>query len=103
MKEEEEDKGFLNGNRTVKNNSNPSIYKGLRKKVNEKRKKNRKRKTYGSRTPPCSKTFQFMEICPQTCINTGFLNTVPTFVHNHFTLKECMQIQKLQEDLIKKG
>ena len=32
MKKEEEDKGFLKGSRTMKNGSNPSIYKGLRRK-----------------------------------------------------------------------
>ena len=39
MKKEEEDNGFLNGSRTVKNGSNSSIYKGLKRKVNEKSKK----------------------------------------------------------------
>ena len=94
MKKEEEDKGFLKGSRTVKNGSNPSIYKAWRRKENEKRKK---KKTYGSRTQPCSKTSQFMELCPQTCINTGFLNTVPTFVHNHFTFLFALEEESINE------
>lgn len=36
MKKEEEDKGFLNGSRTIRNGSNSSIYKGLKR--NKKRK-----------------------------------------------------------------
>ncbi len=62
---------------------NPVFTRLEEKKKTKKRIK--KRKTYGSRIPPCSKTSQFMELCPQASINTGFLNPVPTFVHNHFT------------------
>lgn len=40
MKKEEEDNGFLRAaGLTIKNGSNPSIYKGLRKKVNKKERK----------------------------------------------------------------
>ncbi len=31
-----------------------------------------------------SETIQFTIPCLQTSINTGFLNIVPTFIHNHF-------------------
>ena len=36
MKKEEEDNGFLKGSRTVKNASNSSIYKALRRNENKK-------------------------------------------------------------------
>ena len=39
MKKEEEDKRFFKGSRSVKDGSNSSIYKGLKRKVNEKSKK----------------------------------------------------------------
>ena len=42
-----------------------------------------KRRGLMAAASPCSKTFQYMEPCPQTSINTGFLYTIPTFVHNH--------------------
>ncbi|RKI37133.1 hypothetical protein D7V86_23895 [bacterium D16-51] len=38
MKKEEEDIGFLKGSRTIKDGSNPSIYKGLRRKRKQKNK-----------------------------------------------------------------
>ena len=69
---------------------------GLKKKIKRKKKQKRKR-TDGSRTPPCSKTFQFMELCPQTSINTGFLNTVPAFVHNHFTFLFALEEGSINE------
>jgi len=42
MKKEE----GLKGNRTVKNGSKPSIYKGFQRKENEKRKKKRRMEVY---------------------------------------------------------
>ena len=57
----------------------------------------KKKKTYGSRIPPCSKTFQFMELCPQTSINTGFLYTIPTFVHNHFPFLFALEEGNINE------
>ncbi len=48
MKKEEEDIGFLKGSRTVKNGSNSSIYKGLRRKRKRKKKeKEEDNKIYG--------------------------------------------------------
>ena len=41
MKKEEEDKEVLNGSRTIMNGSTSSIYNGLRRKVNEIKKKKR--------------------------------------------------------------
>ena len=86
MKKWEEDKGFWKGSRTTMNRYKPSIYRVVIRKWSEKRKK--RKKTYGS-SIPCSKTLQYMELCPQTSINTGFLYPIPTFVHNHFPLNFC--------------
>ncbi len=47
-----------------------------------------KRRRQMAATYPYSKTFQYMESCPQTSINTGFLYTIPTFVHNHLQISE---------------
>ncbi len=38
MKKEEEDNGFLKGSRTAMNSSNSCIYKGLKKKIKQKKK-----------------------------------------------------------------
>jgi hypothetical protein len=38
-----------------------------------------------------------MELCPQTSINTGFLNAVPTFVHNHFTFLFALEEGSINE------
>ncbi len=38
-----------------------------------------------------------MELCPQTSINTGFLNTVPAFVHNHFTFLFALEEGSINE------
>ena len=61
-----------------------------------KRKKKEKRRIDGSSTL-CSKTFQYMELCPQASINTGFLYTIPTFVHNHFTFLFALEEGNINE------
>jgi hypothetical protein len=38
-----------------------------------------------------------MELCPQTSINTGFLNAVPTFIHNHFTFLFALEEESINE------
>ena len=38
-----------------------------------------------------------MELCPQTSINTGFLNTIPTFVHNHFPFLFALEEGSINE------
>ena len=54
-------------------------------------------RTDGSRIPPCSKTYQFMELCPQTSINTGLLHPIPTFVHNHFPFLFALEEGNINE------
>ena len=56
-----------------------------------------KRRRQMAATYPYSKTFQYMESCPQTSINTGFLNAVPTFIHNHFPFLFALEEGNINE------
>lgn len=70
MKKEEKDIGFLNGSRTIKDDSNPSIYMGFKRK--SKQKKKEKEEEDGWITGNGSRTVYIYEEIPATPVLQGF-------------------------------